>query len=335
MCKNFLFAIGLFIMLFPINSIAQTGIEKKIIATLGPGENIANGENCFLLNKDPESISFVTVVNESSGKQYYCYGKDGKKTGPVKQPDVAYWAECADEKMEDCIPNDDPNVPEMEKYLDYSDGSISFQGKKYGPFGQIVSFFLSSDGQNFYAVALNSEMKILFIDNAGRKVELIGIPDQVIISPDGEKAFANVKGSINPFDPEALQKMMNNPEEMNNPKINLIGIDGSKYGPYTSDSFSDAWFLPSGQLVIYANSEISLDGKVLFKSEEYISKCDIWISNNGKDYAWANYEYLMFSDGKKFVAPLVIRYVEAGGKGFLKWISLEDGKSMVFYKKPF
>ena len=51
----------------------QTAIEKKVIATLGPGENLANGENCFLLDKNPESISFVTVVGSGSSKQYYCY----------------------------------------------------------------------------------------------------------------------------------------------------------------------------------------------------------------------------------------------------------------------
>ncbi|NTV83622.1 MAG: hypothetical protein HGA23_04900, partial [Bacteroidales bacterium] len=203
----------------------------------------------------------------------------------------------------------------------------------YGPYGQIVLFYLSDDEQSFYSVALSPEMKIYFFDNTNRKVELNGIPEQILISPDGTKAIATVKGSFNPFDPDAAQKMMANPEEMNNPKINLYGIDGVKYGPYTSDSFSDTWYIPSGQLVIYANSEISLDGKSLFKSEEYISKCDIWVSKNGKDFAWANYENLVFSDGTKFTAPLVIMYVEIGGKGYLKWIALEDGKNLNYYRK--
>jgi hypothetical protein len=314
---------------------AQTTIEKKVIATLGPGETLANGESCFLLDKNPEAISFVTVVGSGSSKEYYCYGKDGKKTGPVKQPDVSYWAECQDINLEDCIANHESLVANPEQYIDYGTGSVNFQGKTYGPFGQMIMFYLSDNEQNFFAVALSTEIKIFFIDKNNRKVELNGMPDEIIISPDGTKAFATVKGSINPFEPDAAQKMMNNPEELNNPKINLIGIDGSKYGPYTAGDYSDAWFISSGKLVIYANEEISLDGKMLFKSEDFISKCDIWISNNGKDYAWANYENIMFSDGSKYTAPLVIKYVETGGKGFLTWVALEDAKNLVFYKKPF
>ena len=330
-----LLAAGLIASIFSLNSVAQTGIEKRIIATLGPEETLVNGENCFLLGKNLESISFVTVVGSGSSKQFYCYGKDGSKTGPVKQPDPSYWAECKDVDVEDCVADDEPDPVDLQEYVDWATGSVKFQGSNYGPYGQIIVFYLSDDKQNFYAVALSPEMKIIFFDKNNHKVELVNIPEQVLISPDGLKAFAKIKGSINPFEPDAAQKMMDNPEEMNNPKINLVGIDGSKYGPYTSGDFSDAWFIPSGQLVIYSNYEISLDGKALFKSEDYISKCDIWISNNGKDYAWANYENLIFSDGTKYVAPLVINYVETAGKGYLKWLSLENKKDLLFYKKAF
>jgi hypothetical protein len=327
--------ISLLFALCSLHVSAQTGIEKKLIATLGPGETLANGENCFLLDKNPESISFVTVVGSGSAKEYYYYGKDGKKSGPVKSPDPSFWAERNNENIEDCIADKEHNVANPEEYIDYATGSIKFQGKTYGPFGQVIMFYLSDNEQNFYAVALSAEMKIFFFDKNSRKVELNGLPNEIIISPDGSKAFATVKGSINPFEPDAAQKMMNNPEELNNPKINLIGIDGSKYGPYTSGDYNDAWYISSGKLVIYANKEVSLDGKVLFKSEDYVSKCDMWISSNGKDYAWANYENIMFSDGSKYTAPLVIKYVETGGKGFLKWIALEDAKNLAFYRKPF
>ena len=327
-----------FTLLFALCSmylVAQVPAEKKIIATLDAGETLANGEDCFLLDENAESFSFVTVTGSGSSKQYFCYGKDGQKNGPVKQPDASYWADCNDIDEEDCIPNDEPRQGNLEECVDWATGAVKFNGNTYGPYGQIIIFFISDDESSFYAVALSMEMKIIFFDNHDRKVELTGMPDEIIISPDGQKAFAKVKGSINPFDPDAAQKMMDNPEEMNNPKINLYGIDGSKFGPYASGDFSDAWFIPSGQLVIYCNSEVSLDGKLLFKSEDYISPCDIWIGNNGKDYAWANYENLFFSDGTRFVAPLVINFVKSGGKGYLKWISLEEGKNLVLYKKPF
>ncbi|MCU0370647.1 MAG: hypothetical protein MUC31_04480 [Bacteroidales bacterium] len=335
MKKKLLQELIMLIALFPAALSAQTGIEKRLIATLGPGETLANGENCFLFDKDPETISFVTVTGSGSSKQYYGYGKDGKKTGPVKQPDMSYWAECSDIDAEDCVPNDEPEPVNMEEYIDFSTNTVKFQGKSYGPFGQMLMFHVSENGQNFYAVAVSNEMKIIFFDKNNRKTELAGMPDQILVSPDGSRAYAIMRGALNPFDPEAMQRIMSNPEEYQNPKINLAGIDGSNYGPYAPDSYSDAWFISSGKLVIYAGSEVSLDGKVIFRSEDHISKCDIWVSNNGKDYAWADYEHLIFNDGSKFTAPLAIKYTETGGKGFLKWIALEGGKDLMFYSRIF
>lgn len=325
----------LLFVLSPMLLSAQVNPEKKTIATLQSGEYIANGEDCFFLDRDPEKISFVTYTGSGNSKQFYYYGNDGKKTGPVKSPDPSFWADRNNENIEDCIANKEPKQGAMEQYIDFSTGSVKFKGKTFGPYGQLTTFFLSDDEQNFYATALSADMKIFFFDNRDRKVELITIPDEVLISPDGSKAFAVVKGSFNPFDPKSMEYMMSHPEELNNPPVNLVGIDGKTYGPFTSGDFSDAWFLPSGQLVIYNNKQISLDGTVLFESQEYISKCDLWISRNGKDYAWADYEHLTFSDGTKYQAPLAIKYVETNGKGYLKWLSLEDQTRLVFYKRPF
>jgi hypothetical protein len=182
MKRTGLYATGILCILFSLNAVAQTGVEKKILATMGPGETLAYGENCFLLSQSTESISFVTVVGSGSDKQYYCYGKDGQKIGPVKSPDSKYWSEGANKKAEDCVPNDEPNMANMEKY---------------------------------------------------------------------------------------------------------------------------------------------------------VAHCDLWMSTNGTDYAWANYDNLSFKDGTKYPAPLEVSYSTTGGKGYLKWISLEDGKNLVFYKKPF
>jgi hypothetical protein len=334
MNKLGLLATGLVAVLITLNAVAQSSIEKKVIATLGPGETLANGENCFMLKQNPESISFVTVVKSESEKQYYCYGKDGNKVGPVKEPNVAYWAECADNVIDNCVVNNEPNMDGYEKYIS-SDGSITYQGKTYGPYGQLILFNISKDEQFICAIALTTAMKMLYFDNTGRKVDITGMPEEIILSPDGKTSFVKVKGSLNPFDPEALQKMIDNPEETNNPKVFIYGIDGSKYGPFSAASFSDTWFTPSGQWIMYADSEIYLNGKVLFKVDDYVSKCDIWINKTGDDYAYANYEKIIFRNGTTFTAPLAIESVIENGKGYLKWLALENGKELVFYKKPF
>ncbi len=313
-------------LLFP-----QNAVEKKLIAKLGPGEKLAHGENSFMLTKNPETFSFVTISGSGDSKQYFCYGKDGSKTGPVKEPNPSYWAETKDNPAEDCIPNDEPQDADMMQYMDWASGSVNFNGKTYGPYGQLIKMHVTVDGQNFFAVAMNAEMKITFFDSKNRKVELINAPEEIIVSPDGTKAYAKVKGTINPFEPGAIEKMMNNPEEMNNPPINLVGIDGTKIGPFSDKQYKDAWFIAPAKLVVYNNSEVSVDGKLLFRSEDYISPCDMWIGSDGKSYAWANYQNLIFNDGTKYAAPIVINHTG----GFLKWITLENGTDLVFYKKSF
>jgi hypothetical protein len=333
--KRFSFiAAGLVAVMITLNTSAQTGIEKRVITALGPGESLVYGENCFILSRNPESISFVTVVKSGSEKQYFCYGKDGKKVGPVKSPDPSYWSACADNKVDNCVVNNEPNMAGIEKFMD-PDGSLTFQGKKFGPEGQPILYNISSGQQNIYAISLTPEMKMVYFDNTGRTVDISGMPEQIIVSPDGKSSFVKVKGSLNPFDPEDMQKMINDPEESNNPKVFLFGIDGKKYGPYGASEFNDTWFTSSGQWIMYMNSEIYLNGKVLFKVDGYVSKCDIWINKTGDDYAWANYEKITFKNGTAFTAPLSIEYDVENGKGTLKWLALEEGKSLVFYNKPF
>jgi hypothetical protein len=287
------------------------------------------------MGQSPETFSFVTVTGSGSNKQYYCYGADGSKTGPVKSPDPKYWAGNEGKKADDCVANDDADDTDMSKYFDYSTGTIKFQGKSFGPAGQPMQMALSKDGQQLYAIVLTTEMKFVFCDNAGRKVDITGMPEQLIVSPDGKIAFAKVNGTLNPFDPEAMAKMMENPESMNNPPITLVGIDGTKSGPFAQADYRDAWFTESGLLVTYVGQEIMVNGKMLFKTSEYVAPCDLWINSNGTDYAWANYQNIHFKDGSKQVAPIDIHYTFSGGKGYLKWIALENGNSLVLYKKSF
>jgi hypothetical protein len=335
MKRTGLFATAIYTILISMTGMAQTGAEKKLIATLGPGETLAYGENCFLLGQDPEVISFVTVVGSGTSKQYYCYGKDGSRIGPVKSPDPKYWADCKDKITEDCVPNDESNMANMEKYYDFLTESVKFNGKQYGPSGQIILMNISKDEQYIYAVVMGQDYKLSFFDNTGRTAQISGMPEQIVISRDGKHAFVKVNGTINPFNPDEMQKMLENPEVMNNPKVLLVGINGTTAGPFESSSYKDSWFTESGQWVILTDAEIILNGKTLFKTENYIAPCDLWISSNGTDYAWADYNNIFFKDGTKFPAPLEIRYITAGGKGYLKWISLEEGKNVVYYKKSF
>jgi hypothetical protein len=287
-------------LILSIGANGQTGIEKKTIATLGPGETLAYSESCFRLDLPSETFSFVTVTGSGDSKQYYCYGADGKKTGPVSKPDPSYWADNQDIKEDKCNAADPGHMARMSEMIDFSDGSVNFQGKKYGPYGQAILFNQPANESGFCAVAISADMKLTAFDNSGRKIRINGMP-----------------------------------EESNNPKVFLFTMDGKKFGPYGSDSFRDTWYTDAGQWIVYAGSEVFLNGTLLFKVDEYVAACDIWITADGRQFGWANYEKLEFSDGTSYTAPIVITRTEENGKSLLKWLTLEDGKNLVFYQRPF
>jgi hypothetical protein len=324
-----------FLLILAISASGQTGPEKKTIATLGPGETMAYGENCFRLDLPSETFSFVTVTGSGDSKQYYCYGADGKKTGPVKKPDPSYWAGSEDAKPEKCSADYPGNMAGMSQLIDFSDGSVNFQGKKFGPYGQAILFNQPENGSGFCAVGLDDQMKLTAFDNSGRKISINGMPEEIIMSPDGKNAVIKVKGTKSPFDADYFQYLMDNPDESNNPRVFLFSMDGKKFGPYNSDSFRDTWYTEAGQWIIYADSQVFLNGIALFRTEDNVSACDIWFSAVGKDYAWANYQKLVFADGSSYPAPMVITNVNENGKAYLKWLSLEDGKNLVFYTRSF
>jgi hypothetical protein len=322
-------------LILAITSNGQTGPEKKVIATLGPGETLAYGENCFRLDLPSETFSFVTVTGSGDSKQYYCYDKDGSKTGPVQKPDASYWAGSEDAKTEKCSADYPGNMAGMSQLIDFSDGSVNFQGKKFGPYGQVILFNQPENESGFCAVGIDDQMKLTAFDNSGRKIIINGMPEEIIMSPDGKNSVIRVKGTKSPFDADYFQYMMDNPDEVDNPKVYLFSMDGKKYGPYSSSSFRDTWFTEAGQWIIYAASQVFLNGNALFKTDDNVAACDIWISPNGKDFGWANYEKLVFSDGTSYQAPIVITRTMENGISLLKWLALEDGKNLVFYTRSF
>lgn len=331
--RNYLYSIALAALL-PMVALTQSGLEKKTIATFGPGETLAYSESCFRLDLPSETFSFVTMTGSGDSKQYYCYGKDGSKTGPVKKPDPSYWA-GRDEMKEDKCPADAvTHMAGMAEYADLGTGTVNFKGKTYGPHGTIIYFAQPDDEQSFFAVAMTAEMKLMGFDNFGRRIDLSGMPEDILVSPDGKNAVAKVRGSKSPLDLDYFQYIMDHPEEASNPGIFFYGFDGRNWGPYPSSSFRDAWYTESGQLVIFANPEVYLDGRLLGKTGTSVAACDLWISPDGKSFAWANYETLAFSDGSTYSAPLVLARTEENGRQILKWLTLEEGKNLVFYQRP-
>ena len=56
-------------------------------------------------------------------------------------------------------------------------------------------------------------------------------------------------------------------------------------------------------------------------------------SVDGKTYAFFTYEGVVFSDGTKFPAPLDIVAFQENGHTIFKWITLENGRDIIVYKR--
>ncbi len=200
--------------------------------------------------------------------------------------------------------------------------TINFNGKQYGPYKQLLQFFLTPDGKNFYAIAsttegqYNEKVKYSVITSASDKTlsTYAVAPTSILAAPDNSE-FG----------------MYHTPDY----KTYQISTSGGKTLSITETSwFQGAWYLGS-RIVYQSHNKVYVDGQVVktFPENETHDPCNLYLSLDGKNMTEVKDQKIYFADGDYFEYPLKIESVNSVGRQYFKWLALE-GNQLVVYQKP-
>ncbi|HEV8515938.1 MAG TPA: hypothetical protein VGQ59_21805 [Cyclobacteriaceae bacterium] len=204
--------------------------------------------------------------------------------------------------------------------------SVSFNGKKYGPYKLVQKLYLTNDGKNFFAIVMedkagNSQGQNKMITSVSTKVLILGDMDSPVscfASPDNSD-FGYVAMSLT------------------GQKYVIVTSSGKTYERPLSTGFSGVWFSAIGNHVIFlSQNQLAMDGQVIktFGNEGTPNPCDLFVSADGKGVTIIKDNKVSFADGDYFEYPMKIAIVYVGGKPYYKWMALEN-KEVVVYQKPY
>ena len=315
----------------------QAQVSEKKLATLGPNEYIVTAESVLMGGSGAgcavDDFFLVTQTSRSGKSQFFIYDKSGRrgpfdkmtadmlrKIAAVETLKPYYEAEFSNEGVE---VNPDPN--------DRTKQYIEWNGKKFGPFQQVLGLYITPDKDKLYAFAIKAG-KLRFIASDGRDVAAEGMPGGVITSPDGTKAVGQCVGHITPI--EGMQLDMSKIDFSSMDDITLYAIDGRKFGPFPkSADFGETWFMAdSGDWIFTVGRTAYFNGTALKPFNERVSKSTFWI-DDAAHYAWIESDKLLFSDGASFPYPVMMKSEKKGGKTTLCWVSLKDNGDVVVYSR--
>lgn len=211
-------------------------------------------------------------------------------------------------------------------YSTIKSSTITFNGKKYGPFQLVQKVFLTANGQNFFAIVGESKAgtsgQVLnkVITSASAKTLTLGDSDSPVsclASPDNSD-----------FGYVALG--------MSTQKYVITTTQGKTYDMPLSGGFGGAWYSATGNHLVYlSQNRLYLDGQLIKTFANEIPRpCDLFVSSDGKGVTQIKDNILSFSDGDYFEYPLKVSIVTVGGKPYYKWMALEN-REVAVYQKPY
>jgi len=325
------------VLTFAAIQVAWAQVSQKKIATLGANESIVAGESVLLAGTGAgcavDDFFLVTQTSRAGKSQFFIYDKSGRK-GPfdkmtaemlreaaAPEPRAPYYeAEFSNEGVE-IVP--DPG--------DRTRQYIEWNGKRMGPFQQVLNVSVTPDKARLYAFAVKAG-KLRFVASDGRDVPAEGMPSEVIISPDGTKAVGQCTGHFTPIGGVQIDPSKIDFTTIDD--ITLFTIDGRKFGPFgKSADFNEMWFLAdSNDWIFTVGHTAYLNGTPLKPFSEQISKSNFWI-DDASHYAWLAGDQLMFSDGAAFPYPVMLKFEKKAAKTTLCWVSLKDNGDVVVYSR--
>jgi hypothetical protein len=337
--------------LLPVKS--QTPVERKLLVTLQPNEDVLYSESCLNLSMNADQFYLVTLYNN----KIYTY-ENGQKKGPFNDPEEAEIKKCSSGYSSDfkCsiydtqIPETDPQSLQTN-----NDGSFSIKlnNKTYGPYPFIAQLYIWPDKSGFVATTMSKDMKMSLITSEGLNLPLNGDIEKIHFSPKGKKFIFALKErqdvdmsilntDFSKMSQEELITFAKKQEEKANsaPKLNsYVYVNGTtKLGPYDLNAFysDNPGFTKTGgeNWIMTLNNALYINGtKVKDFPDMDLNACKTWVSSDGKRYVVISYDKIVFSDGKSYENPVEFTVEDKGGKLLVKWVSFENEKDLVLYSK--
>ena len=210
-------------------------------------------------------------------------------------------------------------------YSTVTSSSISFNGKAFGPFKQIVQFFLTQDRRNFYAVIMNDSQN--------------GMELRYKIITSASSATLTSPGMMPPM---ACFASLDNAEfgmflSDNEGKFKIMTSSGKSFEVNNAGALSGVWYSATGNHVNYlSNNQLFHDGQLIktFDSNTITDPCNLFVSTDGKGVTMIKDNVISFADGDYFEYPLKTALVTISGKVYFKWLALEN-REVVVYQKPY
>jgi len=336
--KTCLIAISLLALAF-VNQMAFSQTKSKLFS-IGANEILVYGENCITLTGDKANVHLVTVLHGNK-TEFFVYD-NGIRKGPYNTLSDNMIKDCGNTSEKECdVLQPSEIYTEPENYIEYDDEGkawIKHNGKKNGPYDQILGIDMSLNKAVIYAVVLISGEQYL-VSVTGKSVKITGAVNKLIVSADGTQAFVKTTGSVanisdlGNIDMNNLEKLA---ADMNN--CHIFSIDGKKYGPYLTEQLRDEnlWFVknsPAWYMIV--SNKLYMNGNYLSDIDDYVNSCDIRFTNDGKKYVIVDYDKISFSDGSVFFYPLKVEIEHFGDKLQCKWISIENSVDIIHYLKVF
>lgn len=342
-------AIVLILIVVVIQGYGQSStVTRKLLLSLQTGETILTAESNIALILVNNQVNITTMVDD----KFYVY-KNGQRSGPFdssKDLDLNKSLAGNDNTDNQCAVYQTPTSefdPELMEMTENGTFLIKLNGKKYGPFDMLKTFYIWPDKSGFVAIAMDKTMKSSLVTSEGLKVALEGDVEKIQVSPTGKKFVFAVKerdpASQVDFTKMTQQQIIDyslkqsqaTPKEL----FSYVYVNGTtKLGPFPLNAFysDNPGFVKTGNAnwIMSIDNTLYINGvKIKQFTDIDVNICKTYVSSDGKRYAIVSYDKIYFSDGKTFPSPLETSATEKEGKITLKWISLENEKDLVFYSR--
>ena len=291
--------------------------QPELILDLG-GKLKVDYSEISITNGDDGSI----LVQDKTNQNYYI-AKDGVTKGPFRKGDPAL-------SVYDINSSENKDEEVLEKFKEYISKTgdkftITFQGKKYGPYAVITQFSITPSKDKFAAIV----------------TENLAVTQDMAKSMEAEAAKAKTQE-------EQMALAMKFAQQMN---TNMTGKSPMSTMPVLISNIAgiitDQTSLASGQLksnfkyddiLLYQYDKIvDLKGnKVIDTPQALVNSGNLFISTDNSKFASYDFGTLTFSDKTKLSDLFNVHWLKADGKVYLAYMYYSPKRnSIVQCKLPF